>query len=114
MNQNRETSPSRWVLGIVVLFAFSLVTLLLHLFAPPKPPGPIPSPPKSNAFPELLSAAALITGAVPDLIKDDPAERAAYVAANLPAVRAVLLALSKPCEGPPDMMNIAKRRTSPP
>jgi|GEM_PF-2961762 len=95
---------------MLVLIVLSLVALLLHLFAPPKPPGPIPPPPKPNAFPELLSAAALITGAKPDPNKDDPAERAAYVAANLPALWAVILALSKPCEGPPDMMNITKRR----
>lgn len=111
MSLRRETGTSKWLLGILVLFALSLVALLLHIFAPPKPPGPIPPPPKPNAFPELLYAAALITGAKPDLNKDDPAERAAYVAANLPALRAVLLALSRPCEGPPDMMNIARRRT---
>jgi hypothetical protein len=111
VNLSRETSTSRWLLGMLVLFVLSLVALLLHLFAPPKPPGPIPSPPRPNAFPELLAAAVLIIGAQPDPIKDDPAERAAYVAANLPALRAVRLAISKPCEGPPDMMNFAKRRT---
>ncbi len=110
MNRSHEFGANKWPLGIVVLFLLALSALLLHLFAPPKPPGPIPSPPAPNAFPELISAATLITGTKPDVIKNDPVERAAYVAANLTALRAVLLALTMPCEGPPDMMNIAKRR----
>jgi hypothetical protein len=89
----------------------SVVLLFMHVFAPPKPPGPIPPPPNPNAYPELLSAAALVTRLSPEmLVRDDPTERAAYVAANRPALQAIILALSKPCKAPPDSMNVAKRR----
>lgn len=59
-----------------------------------------------------MTAAGLITGSRPDPVRNDPAEIAAYVAANQSALNALFTALAKPCQAPPDLMNLAKLRAS--
>lgn len=111
MEQDRENRGQRWHLMLMGLLVVSAMLAVLYLFAPPKPPGPIPPTPSPNAFPDLLTAAQLISGKHPDPLRNDPTEIAAYVSANHSALLAIYAALAKPCEAPPDLMNSAKRRS---
>ena len=110
MNREPAAQNQRWHLTSLLLLGISALLALLYLFSPPKPPAPIPPALSPNAFNELMAAAGAISGTRPDLIRNDPAEIAAYVAANRMALQGIFEALAKPCEAPPDLMNMVRHR----